>query len=90
MRHFSKDDYDLLKKYSKHFERAIKSRYCSGLSQADLKVISQVYRETLNRQANLSCGGCVLQMLTSVGRLYRSFEEEWNKEFTIITNIEEE
>ena len=32
--------------------------------------LQRIYNECLNRQANLSCGGCVLQMMTSVGRLY--------------------
>ena len=76
MRKFNDSDYELVKKYESHFERAIKSRYCSGLLQDDLKVISRVYRETLNRQANLSCGGCVLQMLVSVGRLYNVYKKE--------------
>ena len=76
MRKFSKDDYDLVKGYEKDFTRAIESRYCTGLLKEELEVISKVYRETLNRQANLSCGGCVLQMMTSVGRLYFAYVKD--------------
>ena len=87
MRKFNKDDYELVKSYEKDFTRAIESRYCTGLLKEELEVVSKVYRETLNRQANLSCGACVLQMMTSVGRLYFAYiketaaaEEEQKKE----------
>ena len=76
MRKFCKEDYDLVKSYEKDFTKAIESRYCTGLLKEELEVISKVYRETLNRQANLSCGACVLQMMTSVGRLYFSYKEQ--------------
>lgn len=76
MRPFSKEDYELVKDYEADFTRAIKSRYCTGLLRDELEVIHRIYGETLNRQANLSCGGCVLQMMTSVGRLYFHYKEE--------------
>ena len=76
MRKFNDDDYKLVKKYEKDFVRAIESRYCTGLLQEELQVVSRIYAETLNRQANLSCGGCVLQMMTSVGRLYLAYKKE--------------
>ena len=76
MRKFNKNDYDLVKSYEKDFIRAIDSRYCTGLLQEELQVVSRIYGECLNRQANLSCGGCVLQMMTSVGRLYLAFKKE--------------
>ena len=76
MRKFNEKDYELVKGYEKHFTRAITSRYCTGLVTSDLELINQLYRETLNRQANISCGGCVLQMMTSVGRLYFAFKKE--------------
>lgn len=87
MRKFNKEDYELVKSYEKDFTRAIESRYCTGLLKEELEVVSKVYRETLNRQANLNCGACVLQMMTSVGRLYFAYiketaaaEEEQKKE----------
>lgn len=73
MRKFNSEDYNLVKDYERDFRRAIDSRYCTGLLKDELEVISRIYRETLNRQANLSCGGCVLQMMTSVGRLYFAY-----------------
>lgn len=76
MRKFNKDDYELVKSYEKDFTRAIESRYCTGLLKEELEVVSKVYRETLNRQANLSCGACVLQMMTSVGRLFFAYKKE--------------
>lgn len=75
MRPFNENDYQLVKRYEKDFTKAIESRYCTGLLQAELEVCQKIYNETLNRQANLSCGGCVLQMMTSVGRLYFSYKE---------------
>lgn len=75
MRKFCKDDYDQVKSYEKDFIRAIESRYCTGLLKQELEVVSRIYGECLNRQANLSCGGCVLQMMTSVGRLYLAFKK---------------
>lgn len=80
MRKFNKDDYDAVKSYERDFIRAIDSRYCTGLLQEELQVVSRIYAECLNRQANLSCGGCVLQMMTSVGRLYLAFKKELEKE----------
>ena len=79
MRKFTQEDYELVKAYEKDFTRAIVSRYCTGLLQEELEVIHRIYQETLNRQANLSCGGCILQMMTSVGRLYFSYKEEQDK-----------
>lgn len=76
MRKFNENDYELVKSYEKDFTRAIESRYCTGLLKEELEVIQRIYNETLNRQANLSCGGCVLQMMTSVGRLYFSYVRE--------------
>lgn len=76
MRAFNKDDYDQVLKYEEDFKRAIESRYAKGVTQTMFDELSKVYRETLNRQANYSCGGCVLQMLTSVGRLYFNFKKE--------------
>lgn len=76
MRVFNKDDYELVKSYEKDFTRAIESRYCTGLLKEELEVIQRIYAETLNRQANLSCGGCVLQMMTSVGRLYFNYKKQ--------------
>lgn len=77
MRKFTLDDYNKVKDYEKDFERAINSRYCTGLMKDQLDIIQKIYNETLNRQANLSCGGCVLQMMTSVGRLYFTFKEKY-------------
>lgn len=76
MRLFSKEDYEAVMPYEKDFRRAIDSRYCTGLLQSELEVIHRIYGETLNRQANLSCGGCILQMMTSVGRMYFRYKEE--------------
>ena len=76
MRKFNKDDYELVKSYEKDFTRAIESRFCTGLLKEELEVVSRVYKETLSRQANLSCGACVLQMMTSVGRLYFAYKKE--------------
>lgn len=75
MRSFDKEDYKKVSKYEKDFTRAIESRYCTGLSQEELQVIHTIYRETLNRQANLTCGACILQMMTSVGRLYFNYKK---------------
>lgn len=70
MRKFIQADYEAVKVYERDFTRAIESRYCTGLLKEELEVVQKIYNECLNRQANLSCGGCVLQMMTSVGRLY--------------------
>ena len=70
MRKFTQADYEAVKAYERDFTRAIESRYCTGLLKEELEVVQKIYNECLNRQANLSCGGCVLQMMTSVGRLY--------------------
>lgn len=75
MRKFTEDDYQAVKAYEKDFTRAIESRYCTGLLKAELDTVQKIYNETLNRQANLSCGGCVLQMMSSVGRLYFAYKK---------------
>lgn len=76
MRKFDKNDYKLVKSYEDDFTRAIKSRYCTGLLKEELEVVQSIYRETLNRNVNLSCGGCILQMMTSVGRLLFRIRKE--------------
>lgn len=80
MRAFNESDYELVKNYEKDFTRAIESRYCTGLLKEELDVVQKIYNETLNRQANIACGGCVLQMMTSVGRLYFSYKRKMEEE----------
>lgn len=80
MRKFTKEDYDLVKDYEKDFDRAINSRYATGLTKEELDTVQVIYNQCLNRQASLSCGGCVLQMMTAVGRLYYGFKKEYEKE----------
>lgn len=75
MRKFTEEDYQAVKAYEKDFTKAIESRYCTGLLKDELDTVQRIYNETLNRQANLSCGGCVLQMMSSVGRLYFSYKK---------------
>lgn len=80
MRQFNEKDYNLVTKYEDDFRRAIDSRYAKGITRDAFDEISQVYKETLNRQANSNCGGCVLQMLTSVGRLYFAYKGKMEDE----------
>lgn len=82
MKNFDKNDYEMVKKYEKDFSRAINSRYCTGLTNEELNVVGEIYKKCLKRQVNLSCGGCILQMMTSVGRLYFSFKTEFDKKKT--------
>lgn len=79
MREFNKEDYELVKAYEGDFNRAINSRYCTGLTKTELEIVHKIYNETLNRRANLTCGACVLQMMTSVGRLYFTYKEKQPK-----------
>lgn len=80
MRKFTLDDYNKVKDYEKDFDRAINSRYATGLTKEELDTVQVIYNQTLNRQANLNCGGCVLQMMTAVGRLYYGFKKDYEKE----------
>lgn len=75
MRNFDKNDFKNVKHLEAKFESAINSRYVTGMMQADLQTVAVIYKECLGRQANLTCGGCVLQMMTQVGRLYRAYKE---------------
>lgn len=76
MRTFNKEDYEIAKKYEADLIRAVESRYARNIMTVEFDEINRIYRETLNRNANQSCGGCVLQMLTSVGRLYLNFKKK--------------
>ena len=76
MRKFNEEDFKVMSKYEDDFKRAIDSRFAKGILQVEFDEIAKVYKETLNRQASSSCGGCVLQMLTSVGRLYFSYKKQ--------------
>lgn len=76
MRSFNKEDYEIAKKYEVDLIRAVESRYARNIMTQEFDELSKIYRETLNRNANRSCGGCVLQMLTSVGRLYLTFKKK--------------
>lgn len=75
MRKFDKTDFEKVRHLEPKFESAINSRYVTGLLQDDLKTVAAIYKECLNRQANIACGSCVLQMMTQVGRLYRAYKE---------------
>lgn len=86
MRKYNKQDYEQMKVFEPHFTRAIQSRFVTGIKSTELTPIQVLYRECLGRQANLSCPGCVLQMLTSIGRLHFKFKEQMETE---IAQIEE-
>lgn len=75
MRKFDKTDFEQVRHLEAKFESAINSRYVTGMMQEDLKKVAVIYKECLGRQANITCGGCVLQMMTQVGRLYRAYKE---------------
>lgn len=80
MRSFNKEDYEIAKKYEADLIRAVESRYARNIMTVEFDEINRIYWETLNRRANQSCGGCVLQMLTSVGRLYLTFKKKMEEE----------
>lgn len=99
MRSFNKEDYEIAKKYEADLIRAVESRYARNIMTVEFDEINRIYRETLNRNANQSCGGCVLQMLTSVGRLYLNFKkkldeadkkEELQKKVVVQPTVQEE
>lgn len=99
MRTFNKEDYEIAKKYEADLIRAVESRYARNIMTVEFDEINRIYRETLNRNANQSCGGCVLQMLTSVGRLYLNFKkkldeadkkEELQKKVVVQPTVQEE
>ena len=75
MRKFNEEDFIKVTRYERDFERAVKSRYCTGLLKEELEICARIYQECLNRHANLMCGSCVLAMMTSVGRLYFSYKK---------------
>lgn len=78
MRNFDKKDFEKVRHLEAKFESAINSRFVTGMMQDDLQTVAVIYKECLGRQANLTCGGCVLQMMTQVGRLYRAYKESKN------------
>lgn len=75
MKPFDKEDYKKVKQYEDKFNTAINSRYITGMTQSDLKFIAEVYKGTLDRNVNLTCSSCVIQMLSSVGRMYFAYKE---------------
>lgn len=79
MRKFNEEDYKIVSKYEADFKRAIDSRFAKNIMTVEFDEINKIYRETLNRNANMSCGGCMLQMLTSVGRLYFAFKKDYEE-----------
>lgn len=82
MRQLNKDDYEKIKGYEHKFNTSIKSRYYTGLTSEDIKIIGNVYKETLGKNVNSGCGDCVLNMLRQVGRMYFKFKKDMEKEKT--------
>ena len=86
----TKEQFDALAPYEKHFDSAVNHRWTRFPGGAALDLIHDIlYQVTgLNLPLNKCCSHCILELMTEMGKIFLADREERNK--TLVSKIETE
>lgn len=77
--------YEALMPYEVHLRRGYKGRYTFGLTKPIFENLYKIYKELgFERQQTYSCSGCLLDLTTTLGRLYFDYQEERQKQAELV------
>lgn len=77
MRDFTQKDYKKLQPYVAHLQRGYYGRYYYALNRSVFTKLLEIYRDLGYTQSmDYSCGRCILNLTSTLGRLYFEFEKK--------------
>lgn len=84
----TKEQFDALAPYEKHFDSAVNHRWTRFPGGAALDLIHDTLKQVtgLNLPLNKCCSHCILELMTEMGKIYLADREERNK--TLVSKIE--
>ena len=86
----TKEQFDALAPYEKHFDSAVNHRWTRFPGGAALDLIHDTLKQVtgLNLPLNKCCSHCILELMTDMGKIFLADREERNK--TLVSKIETE
>ena len=86
----TKEQFDALAPYEKHFDSAVNHRWTRFPGGAALDLIHDILHQVtgLNLPLNKCCSNCILELMTEMGKIFLADREERNK--TLVSKIETE
>ena len=86
----TKEQFDALAPYEKHFDSAVNHRWTRLPGGAALDLIHDTLKQVtgLNLPLNKCCSHCILELMTEMGKIFLADREERNK--TLVSKIETE
>ena len=86
----TKEQFDALAPYEKHFDSAVNHRWTRFPGGAALDLIHDTLKQVtgLNLPLNKRCSHCILELMTEMGKIFLADREERNK--TLVSKIETE
>ena len=84
----TKEPFDALAPYEKHFDSAVNHRWTRFPGGAALDLIHDTLKQVtgLNLPLNKCCSHCILELMTEMGKIFLADREERNK--TLVSKIE--
>ena len=86
----TKEQFDALAPYEKHFDSAVNHRWTRFPGGAALDLIHDILHQVtgFNLPLNKCCSHCILELMTEMGKIFLADREERNK--TLVSKIETE
>ena len=86
----TKEQFDALAPYEKHFDSAVNHRWTRFPGGAALDLIHDTLKQVtgLNLPLNKCCSHCILELMTEMGKIFLADMDERNK--TLVSKIETE
>ena len=86
----TKEQFDALAPYEKHFDSAVNHRWTRFPGGAALDLIHDTLKQVtgLNLPLNKCCSHCILELMTEMGKIFLADREERNK--TLVSKLETE
>ena len=86
----TKEQFDALAPYEKHFDSAVNHRWTRFPGGAVLDLIHDTLKQVtgLNLPLNKCCSHCILELMTEMGKIFLADREVKNK--TLVSKIETE
>lgn len=77
----TKEQFEALQPYKKHFETMVHSHWTRHPGSAALDLINDIYSQVVGHKTNLNkgCSQCIMQLMEDMGRIFLADLEEREK-----------